>query len=401
MGIFRKLVRSTRLTLLGDAQRTAIRYALPAILAGLLLGSGTAASAVELAAIGEIPAHQQATEKVEAARRAVTAALAKTSAARQRLDAFLEQHFELQGKTVEAEMPPEAAAADAKAELAHDPESERLHGNLSELRAERERLLGTLTELHPEVVDVDGRIAAVESQLQSLRGASASELPSPVFPLANQTSSADADRLRQSQAAAAEFRELFADWQTCEHALEVARAAESAAIEHLAALPVVAAPPTRPAETFSAPATSASPVARPPIIVDSERSAPAAALPPSSSSAASATSQSFALGALAIGLAIAALAAVILSRSGSDQLFANADDVAAALAVPVVGIVPAVATRDRAAAMADIRRFLAVVAQIVVAVAVFAAIAFAVQHVDAVLRFCASPVTSIRGLFGI
>jgi hypothetical protein len=362
----------------------------------MLLGSGTAANAVELAAIGEIRVRQQATEEVEAARRAVTAALAKTSAARQRLDAFLEQHFELQGKAVEAELPPEASAADAKAELAHDPESERLNGNLTELRAERERLLGTLTEVHPEVVDVDGRIAAVESQLQSLRGTSALKPPSPANPLANQISPADADRLRQSQAAAAEFRELFADWQSCEHALDVARVAESAAIERLAALSVVASPPTRPAQISSAP-----PVASPPIIEDSERSAPAAAMPPSSSSAANATSQSFALGALAIGLAIAALAAVILSRSGSDQLFANADDVAAALAVPVVGIVPAVATRDRAAAMADIRRFLAVIVQIVVAVAVFAAIAFAVQHVDTVLRFSASPVTSIRGLFGI
>ncbi len=396
MGIFCKRVTRTRLTFLGDAPRTAIRYALASLLSGMLLGSGTAANAVELAAIGEIRVRQQATEEVEAARRAVTAALAKTSAARQRLDAFLEQHFELQGKAVEAELPPEASAADAKAELAHDPESERLNGNLTELRAERERLLGTLTEVHPEVVDVDGRIAAVESQLQSLRGTSALKPPSPANPLANQISPADADRLRQSQAAAAEFRELFADWQSCEHALEVARVAESAAIERLAALSVVASPPTRPAQISSAP-----PVASPPIIEDSERSAPAAAMPPSSSSAANATSQSFALGALAIGLAIAALAAVILSRSGSDQLFANADDVAAALAVPVVGIVPAVATRDRAAAMADIRRFLAVIVQIVVAVAVFAAIAFAVQHVDTVLRFSASPVTSIRGLFGI
>jgi hypothetical protein len=52
-----------------------------------------------------------------------------------------------------------------------------------------------------------------------------------------------------------------------------------------------------------------------------------------------------ALAALVLALAVAAVAAVRLARSSADPIFSSPDEVAAALAIPVVGISPAAASQ--------------------------------------------------------
>jgi hypothetical protein len=390
MGIFLRILIATAMTRL-----------LPGWLAGIALAiCCVPAGAIDLAAIGQLRQRDQATADVESARQAVTAARDKTDAARKRLDDFLANHFDLSEKAAAQPAAPQALTSNAESPTTVDPDAESIRAQLEDLRAERSRLLVTLTEAHPEVVDVDGRIASAESRLQAIQGAESAELPAPSDTPATSGTSPIEGRQR-SQADAEEFRRLFSDWQACEQELEQARDAETKAIERLAALPVVAPIAEKPTEPTSATPASQTPSAS--IVID-DRGQQSVVTPSSaegSPATSSAGSQTLALAALAIALAISALAAVKLSRAGSDPLFASADDVAAALAVPVVGIVPAAAAGNRAADPAALRRTVVVGLQILVAVTVFLAVAYLVQHIEDLTRFCGSPITAIRGWFDL
>jgi hypothetical protein len=390
MGIFLRMLMATAMNRLVPGWLAGVALTICCLPAGAI-----DLAAIELAAIGQVRGREQAAADVASARQAVAAAREKTDAARQRLDDFLANHFELSGKVAAHPAAPQVPAQNADSPPAVDPEVESSRAQLDDLRAERGRLLVTLTEAHPEVVDVDDRIANAEGRLQSILSAKSSELP--VF----SDPQAAAEDQQRSQTEAEEFRRLFADWKACEQSLEQARDAESKAVDLLAALPIVAPIAEKPAEPT--PANQALQMPSASIVID-DRVEPST-VPPTATKgapiASSAGSQTLALAALAVALAISALAAVKLSRAGADPLFASADDVAAALAVPVVGIVPAAAAGNRVADPAALRRTVVVGLQILVAVTVFLAVAYLVQHIEDLTRFCANPVTAIRGWFGL
>jgi hypothetical protein len=391
MGIFLK-------TLMATVPRASV---LVWFVCGALTMCSFPAGAIDLSTLGQVQERAQATADVEAARRAVASSRKKTEVARQRLDAFLAKHFEPAGKGAISQSSPEFPAENANDQPATDSEAESLRIQLQDLKAERERLLATLTEAHPEVVDVDDRIADAESKFEAMLGAGSAEPPAPLD--APSTSTSSSSDLQRAQAEAAEFRLLFADWQACEKDLEKARDVETKAIEGLAALPVAAPLAEKPVEL-----TPSTPTPHPPaaaVIIDDRVPSPqapvATATPVAAPVASSAGSESLALAALAVALAISALAAVKLSRAASDPLFSSADDVAAALAVPVVGILTATLSGNRAGEPAALRRTVVVGLQILLAVTVFVAIAYLVQHLEDLTQFRANPITAIRGWIGI
>jgi hypothetical protein len=101
------------------------------------------------------------------------------------------------------------------------------------------------------------------------------------------------------------------------------------------------------------------------------------------------------LAALLIALAVAALAAVRLARSTADPIFASADEVAAALAIPVVGIIPAAAARVQKARSVTRRRKVPLVLQLFVAGGVFALAAFVVQNTGGLWQHCSEALQAV------
>jgi hypothetical protein len=97
------------------------------------------------------------------------------------------------------------------------------------------------------------------------------------------------------------------------------------------------------------------------------------------------SSQSFVLAALIIALLAAAVASVKLARASDDSVFAGADDAAAALSLPVVGVIPATTHAVARGSLFGRYRALTLLAQMLLAVAVFAAVAYIVQ--SPALRF--------------
>jgi hypothetical protein len=103
------------------------------------------------------------------------------------------------------------------------------------------------------------------------------------------------------------------------------------------------------------------------------------------------------LAALIIALVVAALASVKLARATDESLFAGADDAAAVLALPVVGVIPALSPALVRATLSQRFRALRVIAQMLLAVALFAAIAYFVQNPAFVWQWISDPLGAIRG----
>ncbi|MBI3837956.1 MAG: hypothetical protein HY288_08485 [Planctomycetia bacterium] len=105
------------------------------------------------------------------------------------------------------------------------------------------------------------------------------------------------------------------------------------------------------------------------------------------------------LAALLIASVVTAIAAVKLVRSSSGAVFANAAEVSAVLALPVVGIVPAaeIASDTRPAA-ARVRRATLLMAEVLLAVLVFAAVAYLVQDPSFLWRLCTDPWEGVGGM---
>ncbi len=240
------------------------------------------------------------------------------------------------------------------------PDRQRLESQLEELQAQREHLLESLTEAHPDVVDVEERIASVKERIASLADtvadpAAAKALAEQAEQVTRQWSEYVQQHQDTSKQAASTYQRLFDEWEAAQRHWDEARAAEATAADRLASLQqadekTAAAPPTaQPA--FSTPHK---PPAELPPVVPVEPPRKAAPLVPAGHSGhglrtpSSTGSQSVALAALLVALAVAALAAVRLARSSADPTFASADEAAAALALPVVGIVPATSRRSEA-----------------------------------------------------
>jgi len=342
---------------------------------------------------------QEATQALAAAREATERARVEALEARKRLDDFLGQHF----TTSAQQAPPQVAPpADVEIGFAQHPERQRLEAQLAELRTERDKLLGSLTEAHPEVVDVEQRIAALVARLAAF-GAPANPAPasSAIARHAAEVTRQWNDYVEQHQAKngrdAAQFRRLFDDWQAKQKAWDAALAAETAAAEQLAALPAErssgpslpgmlgkrdGAPAQLPAATPGEPPRKATP-------------APAAPPPAGRSSE---NAQLLALVSLLVALAVAALAAVRLARSSADPIFASADEAAAALAIPVIGIVPAVRPRVPSAGVDLARRGLVVVGQVVLAIVIFSLIAYLIKNAELIWN---DPAVIARDVLGV
>ncbi len=361
----------------------------------------------------------EATLALSQARQRVALAQVRVEEARKQLDDLLSRHFDGQNQL---ELPPSGDQGDAKVvlKIQPDPQLASLETQLADLRAQRDHLLGSLTEAHPEVVDVDVRMAAVEQRIATLKKA-AGDGSAADKEAADQSGSTPHRRLaeavtrqrEQSARDAAEYERLFARWQSAEHELEAARATEIAAAEQLLLLATTAERALRQADRpppQDSPAAPRRNVATVPAEESSEASRsvatglaaqrpvrrstveqPAASIP---------ASQIWVLAALVAALTVAALAAVRLARSSSDPNFASAQEVAAALAIPVVGIVPAYASTGAARTAGGPRRMRILSGQILLAVLVFAAIAYAIASAGELWAMCTNPIGTFRWLTG-
>jgi hypothetical protein len=285
----------------------------------------------------------------------------------------------------------------------------QLKTELEELRAHRRQLLGYLTEEHPQVFDVDERIAVVERQISILVRVAMQ----PDGQTARET--VETERrwaeyvgrlMSQSEQDAAEYRQLYDAWQSAEFAVEDALEAEMSVARRMESIESSKTQQTEAAagqlhdgSAFDLAAEAARRFGDAvPSGAAEKNDAPTAAGSLGTSSNSSG-SQPLALAALLIALAVAALAAVRLARSTADPLFASVDEVAAALAIPVVGIIPATAARmQRADSDASPQRRWILPGQILLAVLVFAVIAYAVQNPGGIWRLCTGPLDALGSL---
>jgi hypothetical protein len=316
---------------------------------------------------------QQARQEVEQAQLAVRSAKAE-------LDGFIAHHFEEhRARAAAKSQGPQVVSAPKPTA---DPEVEQLKGQIEGLTKERDELLSHYTPAHPEVAAAQGRIALASQKLAALAAANAGD----ALPEANEVAAAAAEQLaelslaekRYHEEVALQYQEILDRWQAAERNLQTALEIENAAAKRLAAFEV---PSLDEAGQSSEPAATSQ-------LNDSSASSPSSQR----------ASQSLALAALLIALALAALAAVRLARS--DSVFATADDVAAALAVPVVGIIPAIAARGSAAAPRSLLRSALLLVEIVLAIALLALVVSSLQRPGFLSQMFSDPIGTLRQLAG-
>jgi len=367
----------------------ALRAATFAIALGALAILGTSRLyAIESLDAAGVQAEWQrmvAQRDLERAEDQVARAQLELQAAQQAFDQFVREHFEeLSRRPAKQPSAPEARTPKPTAKELN-PERERLTRQLDELVARRDQLLEGLTSVHPEVQDIEGRIGALMNRLKAA-AQPAEDIPAgtPELPEGigseQPTSPALAADLRRYEELAARVEEAQ---QELDHALE----AKERAARELASLPG----PVAPQVVQSAP---------------SETPAKRTVVPPATPVPQTATleiqhgSQPLALAALLIALAVAALAAVRLARA-SDAVLNSVDEIASALAMPVVGIISA----DRPlvamlSPLARARRGLVILAQAFVAIALFALVAYIVQDPAAVWNALVHPAEWVETLGG-
>ncbi len=157
-------------------------------------------------------------------------------------------------------------------------------------------------------------------------------------------------------------------------ALQTAIEAESTAVEQFATSITVresvhkAAPPA-----IATPAVEAPP--REVAAVPPAKTAPTAEHSPEARS-----SQPLVLAALAIALIVAAWASIKLARASDETIFAGAEDAASVLALPVVGAIPTMTGVRSVSTLRQRHPTAAFLVQVLVAVVVFAAVAYFVQN---------------------
>ncbi len=312
-------------------------------------------------------------------------------------------------------LPSRARAEDDPVANADAAELATLRRLIAELKAERMELLAHLTHEHPLIVDADMRLAEYQRQLVVLtarptpdRGAdqgdptlrfaaeeesvSAEVLPSvPATPLQQQAD-------QRLQEGSQRLRQAMAKWDAAQQILEAAVDAESATAQRIAAL---AAEHAR-----SQAATAAMPPAKPTapemgeVAESQSKSAdePNAHVAPHAAAAADSKrgSQPLVLAALIVALVIAAIASVKLARATDESVFAGADDAAAVLSLPVVGVIPAPTLALAHGTVFQRYRTLTFLAQVLVAVVVFATVAFFVQNPGFIWQLITDPASAWR-----
>ncbi len=325
----------------------------------------------------EIAAHD-----LELAHRAAEQARATAAAAKVQLDDFIARHFDDQRLRGAAPLPRFRESQPAR-EHSVNPRWKELTRQLADLKTHREDLLNRLMPAHPDVLKLDDHIAELSQQLALERPIAEERAPTgPAEGDGSANASIDGylslEQQRQQQTAAT-YEEIFARWQTAERDLLAGLEAERAAARHLAEIKV--------------PAAAAAVAHRP---VPTPLPKPSAGAPRPTINTQDQGSQPLALAVLLTALAVAALVAVRLARSSNDAVFASAADVSAALALPVVGIIPAAErpVHDRSSTT-QIRRCIVLVAQVLLALLVFAAVAYLVQNLSLLWQLCMDPLEAL------
>ncbi len=341
------------------ATRRACAVALLGVFASLssLAGGARAAHFAELDTAATAT-HDDAERAWRSAHERTEKARADAIAARRQLDDFVARHLEEHNARGAA---PLVQVRKAVPKLPPNSEWERLNTQLQELRKHRDQLLDHLTAVHPEVTDAEQRIVELSQRLSALGGLTAESEQPPDGSVEQTDAVTDrqlAERLNAERAwhqeTAELYEPLFQRWQAAEQAAHAAIRAENLAAEHWAAVKSTAAPAV----------AAAGP--------ESQQTTQNHAYQPGEQG-----SQPLALTALVLALAVAALAAIKLARSSSDPIFASADEVAAVLALPLVGTLPAAEVLEQAAK--PLPRTTWLLGEIVLAVIVFGAVAYLVQ----------------------
>lgn len=326
-----------------------------------------------------------AAREVAQARARVKAATDEVAAAKQKLDGLIAQHLDELGREKKSAEPPGGkAAGHRRPEVA----IAQLNQQIEELTGRRAELLQRLTAAHPEVVNLDTRITEISAQIQVLQKPKAERETLPAGELVEGDAAtvqaeldAHAQQARHREATLL-YEKAFRKWELAQHDLESALAAERAAIDRLAALP--------PSESVAAhPSPPVAPAAAVPQVPEARTSSESVAADHDNS-------QSLAMATLIVALAVAALAAVRLARSANETMFANADEITAALALPVVGVLPAIDSSAEPRLGSRFVQGLVYLAQLLLALAVFALVAYAVQNIAAIAEAMMHPIESLH-----
>jgi hypothetical protein len=358
-----------------------------------------AAGAAQTEVFDAAEAQTAAEHALEQARSAVAKARAEAIAAKQELEAAVATAATNPGTAGQpapagkpaaaAPAPPAspekkrfAASAVANAAAA---EIETLKKLIADLKAERRSLLTHLTKAHPLIVDAELRLEEYEAALATLLrkqpkgeplppGGTAERVAPPAGVLTAQSDD-PANTTPQSTGAAQQveaslrLEAALSKWESAQQELQSAIDSESSAAERLAAV----ASQVRSAQASPlGPSPAASePGAAPPVVA-----AAPAETPPSEAR----RSRPLVLAALIIALVVAAVASVKLARATDETVFAGADDAAAELALPVVGVIPAASPSLAYGSIFQRYRTATFLAQMLVAVAIFALVAYCVQN---------------------
>jgi hypothetical protein len=337
--------------------------------------------------------------ELDQARAAVAEARQSALAAKSELEAAVNARSAAparQSEAVDAASPKQPPRPEAPPEDANVAGTKVLKRLIAELQAERMELLAHLTPQHPLILDAEMRldeyrrqlaaltsngatessdqvndsglrIVVEEQQTSEISSAPQAEVPAPV----QQPSAEDSLRLEQA----------LTNWETAQTDLEMALDREMATADRLAALRVRHASNQRKA---AAPESSAEPPTA--VAVESPRSPPADTAP--------SRSQPLVLAAFVIALLIAAVASIKLARATDQTIFSGADDAAASLSLPVVGVIPAGSSAAVHGSILHRHRTVVFLIQILAAVAVFALVALLVQNPGATWQFISAPLNS-------
>lgn len=332
--------------------------------------------------------------KVDAAAKHVEEAQAEVTVAKDELDTFVARHFEHLYARSQAPLPEKPAPREPlppPPQAPADPERQSLTEQLQQLVTRRDELLDRLTIQHPEVIDLEQRIAEHTRRLAALgEPVAAGESVAPGTPdqlPGDQPDQQLTERLAQDHelhvAATEQYGKLLDRWQEAVRTLSQAKDEERKASESLTVAEKMAADlAAKKAAKIEQTKTSAVAVVE---------------HPPATTENAKKHSQPLALAALLIALAVAALGAVRLARSSSVN-FNTLEEISAALALPVVGVIPAnkLAGPNQTVAAAAVRTGL-LIGELLLAFLIFAAIAYSFQAPGFVWQLITDPLTGLRG----
>ncbi len=313
--------------------------------------------------------------EVDQARRATQDARDAERIAKVDLDNFVNRHFE----NHRTHIPPLAAETPQKsaAVSAADREWSKINEQLQATIRERDQLLRRFTPVHPEVADAEQRVAQLSDQLSTMDKPSETVETSPDETQAESPALATLPQSpgiehQQHREFAGKYEQLVGSWQAAHKELLVAVAAEDAAEQRLADFDPTGDTRLQPAQGLPAA----------PMMAEFQQNG----------------TQPLALAALLIALAVAALAAVRLARS--DSVFSSIEDVAAALALPVVGVIPSsassVAMRRHVSGFFGPRTQR--VGEVVLAFIIFTLAVYGAMNPDLVWTLCTDPAEGIRQL---